>query len=175
MSEDYNPSALEYRMYFLVPYNISPIQQGIQALHAAIEYAMENIKSPEFQKWAKSDKTVILLNGRTFNDSDVNPGTMNTALKRLLKEGVQLATFREPDLNNGLSAIAFLVDERVFNKEKYPYPVAILGANEEGASIAIKIAPRVPEEYWTHAQLQEVVGGYKNAFLRGFLQDYRLA
>jgi hypothetical protein len=37
---------LDFRMYCLVLYNISPIQQGIQSLHAALEYANEysNIK-----------------------------------------------------------------------------------------------------------------------------------
>ena len=32
------PTDLEYRMYGLVPYNISPIQQGIQYGHAVVEY-----------------------------------------------------------------------------------------------------------------------------------------
>lgn len=30
----------ETRMYFLVMYNLSPMQQGIQALHAAVEYGL---------------------------------------------------------------------------------------------------------------------------------------
>ena len=29
---------LKYRMYGLVPYNISPIQQGIQFGHGVVEY-----------------------------------------------------------------------------------------------------------------------------------------
>ena len=32
---------LELRMYGLVPYNISPIQQGIQFGHAVIEYGQK--------------------------------------------------------------------------------------------------------------------------------------
>ena len=43
-----NVTELEYRMYFLVPYNLSPIQQGIQAGHALQEYnnnmSKENLK-----------------------------------------------------------------------------------------------------------------------------------
>ena len=31
---------LEYRMMVLVPYNISPIQQGIQFGHAVVEYML---------------------------------------------------------------------------------------------------------------------------------------
>jgi len=34
--------------------------------------------------------------------------------------GVELATFHEPDLGDQLTAVVFLVDERVWDKEKYP-------------------------------------------------------
>lgn len=33
-----NVESKTYRMYGLVPYNISPIQQGIQYGHAVVEY-----------------------------------------------------------------------------------------------------------------------------------------
>lgn len=36
---------LKYRMYGLVPYNISPIQQGIQFGHGVVEYMMNNFKT----------------------------------------------------------------------------------------------------------------------------------
>ena len=35
---------LELRMYGIVPYNISPIQQAIQFAHAVVEYG-QNVKS----------------------------------------------------------------------------------------------------------------------------------
>lgn len=167
---------LEYRMYFLVPYNISEIQKGIQAGHAVIEYSLLNWVQPEFQKWAREDKTFIILNGGTFNDNENCSGTMNTALKTLLTQGIRVGTFREPDLNTGLSAIAFLVDERVYDKKKYPYPTEITGINGVyGTPINLISGVRIAEELWTHTQLQSVAGSYQNAFLRGFLQDYRLA
>ena len=53
---------LEYRMYGLVPYNISPIQQGIQFGHAVVEYSIGRYGShDDYQQWAKEDKTFIIL------------------------------------------------------------------------------------------------------------------
>ena len=52
---------LEYRMYGLVPYNLSPIQQGIQFGHGVVEYMMEHMNKPETQIWANRDKTFIIL------------------------------------------------------------------------------------------------------------------
>ena len=48
---------LKYRMYGLVPYNISPIQQGIQFGHGVVEYLMNNFNKPETQYWAHDDKS----------------------------------------------------------------------------------------------------------------------
>ena len=56
-----------YRMTGLVPYNLSPIQQGIQFGHGVIEYSLDFGDTPEYQKWAKKDKTFIILNGGTTN------------------------------------------------------------------------------------------------------------
>ena len=66
---------LEYRMYGLVPYNISPIQQAIQFGHALQEYnnAMKVITVGErawaFDNWRLKDKTSIILNGGTTNNN----------------------------------------------------------------------------------------------------------
>ena len=45
---------LEYRMYGLVPYNLSPIQQGIQFGHAVVEYMLSFGDLPSTQEWAGS-------------------------------------------------------------------------------------------------------------------------
>ena len=60
-----------YRMMGLVPYNISPIQQGIQFGHAVVEYGLESGNTPEYQKWAKEDKTFIILNGANIFKSSI--------------------------------------------------------------------------------------------------------
>ena len=113
---------LEQRMYGLVPYNISPIQQGIQFGHAVVEYGLEyGHKSDDpYLQWARNDKTFIILNGGTTNKNEDRYGTLNIAQSELHAMGVQLSTFNEPDLGDQLTAVVFLVDERVWDREKYP-------------------------------------------------------
>ena len=111
---------LEYRMYGLVPYNISPIQQGIQFGHAVVEYSVVAETRHAYQKWAKDDKTFIILNGGTTNNNEERYGTLNYAESELYSMGVKIATFHEPDLGDQLTAIVFLVDERIYDYKKYP-------------------------------------------------------
>ena len=117
---------LEYRMYGLVPYNLSPIQQGIQFGHAVVEYSLNHYSYTEqkgsspYSQWAHYDKTFIILNGGTTNKNEERYGTLNMAQSELHAMGVELATFNEPDLGDQLTAVVFLVDERVWDKEKYP-------------------------------------------------------
>ena len=122
---------LEQRMYFLVPYNISPIQQAIQAGHAALEYAHKYGDTPEYIDFIENHKTWIILNGGTTNnrhDFDGKAlGTLNQDLENILifnakrtDWGIKYARFKEPDLNDALTAICLIVDERVFNREDYP-------------------------------------------------------
>lgn len=120
---------LEYRMYGLVPYNISEIQKGIQFGHAVVEYGLKYSNTPEYQKWAHEDKTFIILNGGTTNSriniEDGLPfGSLNQHLlnlERLVKDG-NIAWFNEPDLGDQLTAICFLVDERIWDIKKYFSP-----------------------------------------------------
>jgi len=64
---------LNYRMYGMVPYNLSPIQQGIQFGHAVVRMGrtvrdmgyMEDI----YNKWADKDEVFIILNGGTTNNN----------------------------------------------------------------------------------------------------------
>jgi len=102
---------LEKRMYGLVPYNISPIQQAIQFGHAVVEMSLDQID--EYFDWAANWKTFIILNGGTSNGNPNFPGTMQQHLEILKENKISHAIFNEPDLNNMLSAIVFLVDERV--------------------------------------------------------------
>ena len=89
---------LKYRMYGLVPYNISPIQQGIQFGHGVVEYIMNNINKPETQHWAHNDKVFIILNGGTTNNFEGELGTLNKHLLTLKEKGILVSTFSETDL-----------------------------------------------------------------------------
>ena len=109
-------------MYGLVPYNISPIQQGIQFGHAVVEYGLAFGDTTLYQDWAKLDKTFIILNGGTTNPKKNSEfyGTLNQARDVLRDMKVQYESFYEPDLGDQLTAVVFLVDERVYDKKKYP-------------------------------------------------------
>lgn len=114
-------------MYFLTMYNISEIQKAIQAGHAQQEYCNMFGDSPEFKQWAFHDKTWMVMNGGTSNRSginiynnEINIGSMEKHFDKLKLNNIPVACFHEPDLNNAMSAIAFLVGEKCWDKEKYP-------------------------------------------------------
>lgn len=169
-------SNLEWRMYGLVPYNISPIQQGIQFGHAVVEYGNEFGESEAYKKWARHDKTFIILNGGTTNKSlseDGLPlGTLNQHELKLLEAvpEMSVARFEEPDLGDQLTAICFLVDERVWDREKYP---DFEYHKYEGTDYATRYAT------W-YKIYQEKIGASGDEmdriiWLRDFLKGFRLA
>ena len=115
-------SNYKQKMYHLVIYQLSGIQAGIQAGHAKDAYSILYGNDEEYKQWLNHDKTVILLNGGTTNSGNDGSavGTMQNHLQTLTDMKVKAEPFYEPDLNNAMTAIAFLVDERVWDKEKYP-------------------------------------------------------
>jgi len=142
MNYEMKTKNLEYRMYGFVPYNISPIQQGIQFGHAVVEYSLSN-KSlyHKYIKWATEDKTFIILNGGTTNNTEGSFGTMNMLEIDLNVWKIPYASFNEPDLGDQLTALVFLVDERVWNYEKYPDHAL----EKQGR---IKLSPTYYKEMW---------------------------
>lgn len=188
---------LELRMYGFVPYNISDIQKGIQFVHAVVEYGLENFHTNEYLDWAKYWKTFIILNGGTSNHS-VNRyheteeeyiGSMEILLEELKSNDVKVATFNEPDLNDMLSCIVFIIDERVFNRKKYLDFGDWVNENhfsylQDNMINGGKIERMRKEGYFSNASDNEqklysdwidYVGGEKNVFLRDFLKNAKLA
>ena len=161
-----SPLHIKYRMYGLVPYNLSPIQQGIQFGHAVVEFGQiaKGIRPFEeiYDKFARKDKTFIILNGGTTNENLERLGTLQQHTQTLKENGVVVAEFREPDLNDTLTAAVFLVDERVFDKELYPDFVDWPYLSEE------QNLRRMRD--WVDS-----IGGQQNYFLRNFLSGFRLA
>ena len=179
---------LELRMYGFVPYNIAEIQKGIQFGHAVVEYGMKNMNTPEYQIWANEWKTFIILNGgnscngqlvRQGYKTQEYVGMLDSILYSLRDNDIRHATFVEPDLGMMLSAVVFLVDERVFNKVLYPdfksHPYPWLEKNRNA-----RPTPKQEEEWneinnINYAAWVDKIGGVKNVFLRELLKDRRLA
>jgi hypothetical protein len=192
---------LELRMYGLTPYNISPIQQGIQFGHAVVEYGQKmkylgehnQSLNTQYNDWADNWKTFIILNGgvsnhsvNRYSDTEDFFGSMEKNLKLLEDNDVEIGTFYEPDLNDMLSGIVFIVDERIFNKKDYPdfsdwlmsnYGELIrteLGATVHTISENIKNSTNKQDQK-VYKEWVSLVGGEKNVFLRDFLKNFRLA
>ena len=181
---------LELRMYGLVPYNISPIQQAIQFGHAVVEYG-QKFRNDNYNDWADNWKTFIILNGGTTNhktslEDGLPFGSLNNHLLTLMDNGVDFAQFNEPDLGDQLTAVVFIVDERVFNKKSYPEFSDWLMSNygdlirTELGTTVYTIADNIKKS--TNKQDRKVyqewvtlIGGEKNVFLRDFLKNFRLA
>jgi hypothetical protein len=178
---------LELRMYFFVPYNISPIQQAIQAGHSALEYADKYGSDEEYIIFVREWKTWIILDGGTTNDgrdfTGIAQGILNQIGDQLLENDIKFAYFQEPDLNDALTALCFICDERVFNKKDYPDFVNYFIDNYRSSAPASEIVgirmlsnealiEYTPDRYKEWVRL---VGGVKNVFLRELLKDKKLA
>jgi len=195
---------LELRMYGLVPYNISPIQQAIQFGHAVVEYGQKmkylgehkQSLNVQYNDWADNWKTFIILNGGTTNhktslEDGLPFGTLNQHVLTLQQNGIDFATFNEPDLGDQLTAVVFIVDERVFNRKKYPdfedwvienYGDLIKNVPYTTSDAAYQIAKRIKEsnskeDQKVYQTWVKFVGGEKNVFLKEFLnpKNFKLA
>ncbi len=182
-------------MYFFVPYQLTGIQQGIQCGHAVEQYAHKYKDDLEYTDFVENCKTWIVLNGGTTNSKrdftigekyiGIAIGTLDQISDQLLINDIKFSYFNEPDLNDALTAVCFLCDERVFNKELYPdfvdfmfnkmYPAArqaIPYENEKWIRSLQNTQELFPEYY---TEWVESLGGEKNVFLRNLIKDKKLA
>ncbi len=169
------------RLYSFNMYNISAIQCGIQSAHSNMEYASENWGSPDFFEWMKYHKTVILLNGGTSNAGvesvyglPVEKGSMEQHLETLLANGINAVPFYEPDMNNALTSISFLVDDGVYKTPNYRYHAFADMEKNNDFSVYLrkKESGRLSENF---LRWLDKVGGEKNLWLRLYLRNFRLS
>jgi hypothetical protein len=154
-------------MYGLVARSLSDMQKGIQFGHAVVEYELMSRTDSEirqmYNQFAEFDKTFIILNGGSTNSNSFEGrGTLQMYQQCLIERGVKTATFNEPDLNDAMTAIVFLVDERVWDKETYP-DLEMLDIIDLDLRIA------------KYDKWEQRLGGPTNVFLRDFLTKFKLA
>jgi len=183
---------LELRMYFFTIYQLTGIQTGIQCGHSALEYVRMYGLTDELNDFIINWKTWIILNGGTTNErrdfEGLVQGSLNQIADKMLENDILFSYFQEPDLNDSLTALCFLVDERVFNRKDYPnfvdyildvkmYPEAREAAPAQNI-VMIKMKTQeeleklFPEYY---KEWVRFIGGVKNVFLRDLLKDKELA
>lgn len=164
---------LEYIMYGFVPYQLGGIHKGIQFGHAKDTLAdvLTGADLEKYLKWRKVDKTYIIKNGGTTNDTpNKDYGTMQKCRDVLKQRGVPHAEFREPDLANALTGLAFLVDERVWKTDIYPDFVPTPTPTD--FELILKVSIQNEKNY---AAWVEKMGGETNVFLRTWLKGFKLA
>lgn len=156
---------LEYAMYGLTARSLSDKQIGIQFGHAVVEYELMSRKFPEireiYDKWAISDKTFRILSGGSTNDTKY--GTMQKYAQELKRNGIKIAGFKEPDINNATTAFVFLVDERAWNRVRYP-------DYQQPTDMGIPFEDPIHFSKWVAD-----IGGSINQFLRTFLKPFKSA
>lgn len=164
---------LELRMYSMCLYQLSDKQKIIQSYHSTIEATVNfgkkhSIDEEQFKDWAKNWKTVIILDGGTTV-------TLGNHYDTLVDNGIKVSKFHESDLDNILTAISFIVDERVFNRIKYPdYINHDLEYKNHKGIIGLSSCDISYNDMEYNIWL-ESVGGKENAFLRDFLKNFKLA
>jgi hypothetical protein len=178
---------LKLRMYFFTVSSLQGISQGIMCGHAALRYArLFSEKDPQVWQFVDNHETWVILNGGTTNseyDFDGTPkGSLNQIAESLHENDIQFSYFVEPDLNNALSAVCFITDERVFNRKDYPefqdYLVDVKNLYDAEQKFRIYRTPidvlkeKHPDEYKEWVRL---IGGVKNVFLRELLRDKKKA
>lgn len=189
---------LEHRFYGLVNYQLTGIQQGIQFGHAKDEYLIEMLDillddgrvhgydeesrkiAKIFLKWLREDKTYIILNGGTTNTNPERLGTLNKHAITLKELGVMTASFHEPDLGDQLTAVVFIIDERVFNREKYPDMVwsqDLIRMKRDFGIDDLRFAKKLADEekVWRKQFDTTDEEAIKIANIRTFLKPFRLA
>lgn len=178
-------NTLEKRMYFFTIYQLTGIQAGIQCGHAALEYARKFRDSETFVEFVDNHKTWIILNGGTTNDErdfeGLAKGTLNQVGDQLYENGIDFSYFREPDLNDALTALCFICDERVFNRKDYPdfknYLLDKMDADSEShTGVKLLMDDELQEQYSdVYKEWVRLLGGVKNVFLRELIRDKKLA
>jgi hypothetical protein len=192
---------MKHRMYGLVPYQLTGIQKGIQFLHAVVEYSLQFGNDPEYLAWAKEEKTVILLDGGTTNDRALNfvrdseamwkitnahwdknegpsffwAGTLNQHITTLQSLSVKVASFREPDLQNAILGAAFLLDERVWDRETYPDLADWCKAEGKWFGKAAEAPPAIVEEWRLSVFSSDPAEGIRLEALRNWQRGMRLS
>lgn len=102
----------KWRMYCLVLKQLSSIDKGIQCAHACTEYTNLYQDTDEFQEFIKESKTLIMLNGGNYNDM--------MGIKKILEgRNINYSIFYEEDLNNLITSICFLAEDKIWDKNNY--------------------------------------------------------
>ena len=157
--------AYEQRMYSMVLCQLNAIQKGVQTTHGVVEYANKYASDEEYIQWAETDKTLIVLDGGTYQE-------MMRIYDTLKELGMKFADFQEPDLNYLTTSITFLADERVWNREQYPSWESL---PQCPCTIDGNMQAPDPNDYMSYNEWVDMMGGAANVELRKLIFSKKLS
>lgn len=150
-------------MYSLVLRQLNPMQKGIQSAHSIVEYASKYHKRTEFIQWSNVDKTIIVLDGGTYQDLK--------ECRNILDElEVKYSCFYEEDLNGLLTSISFIVEDKVWDTKSYPSPEEPVQFPFIGSQVENPLWGSDSDNNWIDA-----MGGPRNLKFRNFLFSKKLS
>lgn len=158
----------EWRMYSLVMYNISSMQKGVQTVHSCLEYANRYKDSESLKQYIQEDKTLIILDGGTSSD-------LKNLFDMLCENDIEFARFIEPDLNDSITSVCFLADERVWDRKNYPDYEDWLVMCGKSVMFLMSNPSQPLVESELYQDWVQFVGGAKNVFLRELIKNKRLS
>lgn len=101
------------RVFTFQPYQLSSMQQGVQATHAVAKLINKYPKDKQLQNWARKGGTLISKNGGTFIDVE--------NIYRLFKQKANsfpFTNFREPDIFNHITCVTIGLPLRIWKYHK---------------------------------------------------------
>lgn len=150
---------MEYRMYCLAEKHLSSIQKAIQSAHVVVEYGLTYGDTPEYKQWAEKDKTLVVLDGGNSIDLD----SIKDQLRCI---GWPFEVFYEPDMDNFMTAIAFIADERIFDYKTY-------GKSYEDYQKLCEKDCNLPK--WNCEEWIDVIGGRPAGAVKSIISSLRIA
>ena len=158
---------MEYRTYEIVLRHLSGVNKGVQAEHSAKRYIWKYRNEPltEIVMENLENETTIMVDGGTHQD-------MVEIHNRFEDAGIHHTYFIEPDLNDCMTAITVIADERVWDRKNYKsYSEFVdLCMIEDGLNpLLSSIRPGYIEQWY------EYIGGEKNSILMEILQNKKLS
>ena len=114
----------ELRCYTFTDFMVSPIQQGIQSGHAAMELVNKYLLEEGWQNgyaevvadWVRNHKTIICLNGGRYEDVVDWLRFFEDGLVLQHQNDLPFAGFtEEPAQGGNLTSVAVILPERIFN------------------------------------------------------------
>jgi hypothetical protein len=145
-------SKRDYRLYSWVNVYLSPIQHGIQTAHVTSElfakYHDMKSETAVLQEWARSDKTIIILQGGNAAGIRSAYSTIRAASDLVAQDGVILpyAVFHEDEdsLDNAITAAGVILPYEMWDVKEIKDTVATsYFLNSSGSAVEFETQPEL--------------------------------